>query len=356
MQVSKNFRTLVKKKYKDSSCLLKKKMYICRNINLLEYRSPLKISVPISNPQSIVSEEKELNVSPKEKRLLQRHWLLIAMGIAVLLLVFLLLKQRSYNRELTTYFEEEQLELEQDFRLLIEEYDSLQVANNYDSLLLQLDIEQQRVTELLDELETVKASNAAKLREYRKELSTMRKVMKHYVVQIDSLNAVNQELTKEVNYVKAQYKAATKTVVRLEEKAKELNETIAIASQLEAKNLMIEPLNAKGRKVRKLSKTARFKISFTVAKNITTQVGDKVVYLRVTSPQQEVLPSAEEGHFQFEDAALEYSAKRQFEYEAEDVNIEIFYAINQFLFAGEYAFDLFVDGVHIGHGTLEMKE
>ncbi len=283
-------------------------------------------------------------------------YILIALVAVVVVFIFLFVWQSMQNKELTNYFEEEQIALEEDYRLLIQEYDSLQVVNNYDSLLLQLDVEQQRVSQLLDELATVKATNAVKLREYRKELSTMRTVMKHYVYQIDSLNTVNEKLEEENTYVKAQYKAATQTVVQLEEEKEQLNKTIAIASQLEAREFTVSSQNMKGRQMRKLSKTDRFVISFLVLKNITTEAGNKMAYLRITSPQREVLPSTDKGTFTFEDGELEYSAKKPFEYQAEDVSLDIYYEINQFLFAGEYQFDLFVDGVHIGNQTVVLED
>lgn len=281
--------------------------------------------------------------------------LLIILIVSVLVFGSLFVWQHLKNQELTEYFQEEQMQLEQDFRSLIEEYDSIQVVNNYDSLLLQLDVEQQRVAQLLDELETVKATNAVKLREYRKELSTMRRVMKHYVYQIDSLNTVNQQLAEENKYVKEQYKEATQTVVQLEEEKEKLSKTIEIASQLELRNLEVSPQNMKGREMRKLSKTERFVVSFTLLKNITTETGNKMAYLRITSPQLEVLPSPDNGQFEYEDAMLEYSAKKPFVYEAEDLDMEMYYTVNQFLFAGEYQFDLFVDGDHIGHTTMVLK-
>lgn len=283
-------------------------------------------------------------------------WILPVLIVITVLFVGLFVWQHLRNRELKTYFQEEQFELEKDFRSIIEEYDSLQVVNNYDSLFLQLDVEQQRVAQLLDELETVKATNAVKLREYRKELSTMRRVMRNYVVQIDSLNTLNQKLSKENEYVKEQYKAATSAVVQLEEEKEKLSKTIAIASQLDITDFDIVPENSKGRAMRKLGKTERFTASFTIAKNITTEVGYKMAYLRITSPQREVLPSSDGEQFRYEDALLDYSAKRQFEYQAEDVEVIIYYTINQFLFAGEYEFDLFVDGVHIGHKIMVLKD
>ncbi len=295
----------------------------------------------------------ENNLTQKEKK---NAWLFPVLTALIMIFVGLFIWQKQKTTKLTNYFQEEQAELQSDYRLLLNEYDSIQINNNYDSLFNQLDIEQQRVAQLLDELETVKATNAVKLREYRKELKTMRRVMKHYVAQIDSLNTINEQLTKENAYVKRQYKAATNAVMQLEEEKEKLNKTIAIASQLEVNDLLIVPQNAKGRTVRKLGKTERFKVSFTIQKNITTSTGNKTVYLRITSPQKEVLPAETTGKFKYEDAELVYSAKRDFEYEAEDVTLDVFYVINQFLFAGEYEFDLFIDGNHIGHETVMLKD
>ena len=282
--------------------------------------------------------------------------IIIIMSIAILVFISLYIWQHIKTKELSDYFEDEQTELENNFRSLIHEYDSLQIVNNYDSLFIQLDVEQQRVAQLLDELETVKARNAVKLREYRTELSTMRNVMKHYVVQIDSLNRANEVLLEENAYVKQQYKAATQTVVKLEVEKEKLSKTIAIASQLEVRQFEVDPQNDRGRSMHKVAKVERFVLSFSVIKNITSETGNKTIFLRITSPQLEVLASPDNGKFPFENGLLDYSEKKQFEYEAEDVNLEMYYAVNQFLFAGEYQFDLFIDGVHVGHQTLTLKD
>lgn len=240
--------------------------------------------------------------------------------------------------------------LQRDFRELLFEYDSLKPQT--DTLLLILDNEQQKVAQLMEELETVKATNASKMREIRKELTTMRRVLKHYVIQIDSLNRVNEQLVTENKKVKSQYNRVTRQINKLEKEKESLSETIERASMLEAFGFEIETVNSKGRKVRRLSKIQRFKTTFSISKNITTDAGEKPIYLRITDPNEEVLKNDDSGAFQFENKMIDYSSKRIIEYEGEAVDLTIYYDVNNFLFAGNYRFDVFVDGNLVGQKTV----
>ena len=65
-------------------------------------------------------------------------FILSLLVVVIAIFIGLFVWQNQKNKELTDYFQEEQFELEQDFRSIIAEYDSMQVVNNYDSLLLQL--------------------------------------------------------------------------------------------------------------------------------------------------------------------------------------------------------------------------
>lgn len=253
------------------------------------------------------------------------------------------------NKEMNTIINEMTMEkdyLTNEFRSLAFEYDSLQTDN--DSLNFRLQIEQQKVNQLIEEIETVKATNAAKLRELNKQLGTMRKVMKHYVVQIDSLNTLNKALTAENVAVKKKYNEISRNISTLKAEKTKLTEKVERAAQLEATNITVETLNSNGRHTRRLSKTAKLKVCFTLEKNITAPTGEKPIYMCITDPNLETLTKESKNEFQYLNKNIPYSALRVIEYDGEQQDVCMYWDIDTFLYAGNYQIDLFADGNKIG--------
>ena len=114
-----------------------------------------------------------------------------AMVIALIGLTFLLFTEKKNSRELLEEFALEKEELENEYTHFAQQYDELKITVTNDSLSTLLEQEQVKTQRLLEELRTVKSSNAAEIRRLKKELATLRKVMVNYINQIDSLNKVN---------------------------------------------------------------------------------------------------------------------------------------------------------------------
>ena len=103
-------------------------------------------------------------------------------------------------------FEKEQLESE--YEDLAMQYDGYNINISNDSLVQELAQEKQRVQDLLEELRITKATDARKIAALKKELTTLRAVMRDYVAQIDSLNRENQQIRQENKEVRQQYQVA----------------------------------------------------------------------------------------------------------------------------------------------------
>ncbi len=147
--------------------------------------------------------------------------ILIIVGIALVgALVFLgirLSQANKTNEEMVQLFELEKQEMEDEYSTFATQYDEMQILISNDSLVAQLEREKLRTQRLLEELRATKASNAAEIARLKKELKTVRAVMRSYVMQIDSLNQANEKLSKENKRVRTQYAAATKQVEVLQE-------------------------------------------------------------------------------------------------------------------------------------------
>ncbi len=282
---------------------------------------------------------------------------LISISFIVIILVACGIIFYLYNSLSTTQTEMEEMvemmnyekeQLENEYADVALEIEGMSIKVNNDSLLHQLDREQKRVQLLLEELRTVKATNARRIAELKEELSTVRKVLVTYVRQVDSLTAVNTKLEAENRQVQQRYEAATEEVKSLSEERERLVEKVTIASQLEATNVVVDLQNERGRKTKSVRKLAIIKVDYTIAKNNTAEVGNKTIYMRVATPDNMVLQKQPTDLFTFEGSQIAFSARKSFEYTGEEFSDAIYYTVTETLWEGDYRVDLFVDGHLIG--------
>lgn len=280
--------------------------------------------------------------------------LVILIGAAI----FYILRQSAQVRELNLLTEQ----LNYDKELLAEEYSDFAIQfegadfqTDNDSLQRLLDAEKQKVRSLLDELRAVKATNLVRVRQLQDELTSVRKVMMHYVAQIDSLNAANQRLTTENRQIRQQYTQASQTVTILTRERETLNERISLASMLEAQNITVRTLNDRDRETSRLNRIQKLEFCFRIGKNITATIGEKTVYIRILRPDNNVMVKNESNVFAFENRNINYSARRTIEYGGEEVPLCIYWEVTETLFAGEYRVDIFADGNLIGQQRFSIR-
>lgn len=276
----------------------------------------------------------------------------LIVGLAIV--SFLLFRSHSANQEMQQLFEVEKEEMENEYSNFANQYDELQIKINNDSLYQKLEQEKLKTQRLLEELRQVKSSNAAEIMRLRKELKTVRAVMRTYIIQIDSLNRINQQLTSENQSVKKKYNEATQQISSLSEEKKTLNEKVTLASQLDATHITVTPTNKRGKKTDRIKRITRLDISFTVVKNITAETGQRTLYVRITKPNQKVLTKSAANTFPYENRNIAYSIKKYIEYTGEEQNVTVYWNVEEFLQAGTYRVDIFADGNLIGSQTFDL--
>jgi hypothetical protein len=156
------------------------------------------------------------------------------------------------KKELVQNFELDKKDLENEYTGFAKQYDELKFITSNDSLSTLLSEEQVKVQRLLEELRSVKATNASEIRRLKNELNLLRKVMIGYVNQIDSLNRLNKSLTAENQEVKQKYLSATEQISSLSEEKKNLHNKVTLAAQLDATGITLLAKDKKGNKLRKL--------------------------------------------------------------------------------------------------------
>lgn len=248
---------------------------------------------------------------------------------------------------------DEKEKITEDLNNLITEYDELKTNN--DTLNAKLEKEQERIKELVEKIKNIKQANSYQIAQYKKELGTLREIMKSYIVQIDSLNTMNKSLTAENIKVKTEYQKARITNKELENKNQDLSEKVSVASIIKVKNLSVLPINKKSKEVNKASKVEKIKVCFTLEENAITPAGTKDVYLRIARPDELVLASSENNLFSYQGNTIVYSAKRQVEYQNQNVDLCIYWKNDEELIPGQYMVDLFTDGNMIGSTTFVLK-
>lgn len=287
-------------------------------------------------------------------KLTKSTWIAVAIAAAIIVtLAVLLARSQSQMEEMTQVFTEEREELVGEYQELYTEYDALHSDN--DSL-DQLVIEQRvRVEQLTEELRTLKASNARRIKELQGELTTLRTVMRGFVAQIDSLNASNTALRKENSDIKGQLASMNKAKADLEAQNETLNQRMTVAARLEAKDISVVTLNDKDRESSRIARIAKIKVLFTLAKNVSATVGMREVFLRITRPDGELLMRSLSDKFTYENTEINFSAKRLIEYGGEDTQANIVYAVDMGeLTEGEYDVELFCGGEIIGNAKFKL--
>ncbi|MDR1544287.1 MAG: hypothetical protein LBS50_07790 [Prevotellaceae bacterium] len=264
-----------------------------------------------------------------------------------------LIEQIGYEKE---RLEEDKRQLEGDYMSLSQELQGFSVKIDNDSILKKLDEEQKRVQLLIEELRTTKATNLRRISDLKNELTSVRKVLHYYVAQVDSLNQANTRLHSENKEVTKKYNEAAQTVESLTEEKEQLTEKVTRAAQLEARNIIVERQTGSGKKTNKINKTALLKFSFTIGKNITSQVGEKTIYIRIETPEGAVLFKKPTDTFLYENKDIVYSARKNFEYSGEETLQTLYWTVEEALWKGAYRVDIFIDGHLVGSQGFELNK
>ena len=265
-----------------------------------------------------------------------------------------LAEQRDDNEKFRKLAEMDKKEMENEYQQFALQYDEMKRTVKNDSLLHRIEQEQNRANALLAELKKVKNDDAAEIARLKKELATVRAVLRSYIIQVDSLNRLNQSLRDENAMVKQQYTTATTQISTLTEEKQTLTKTVAIAAQLDATGLSLQPQNKKGKLAKKTKDITKMVATFRISRNVTAKTGERRVYLRVLKPTNEVLNQS--GTFTYEGTSIGYSAVKTVEYNGEETPVTMFVNVSEMLTAGTYRMFVFVDGQMIGSTSMSMAK
>lgn len=250
-----------------------------------------------------------------------------------------------------------------DLSKLLTNYDTLisistNLKEDKSNLLDSLESKRQRILELQDEVKRGKWT-AGELFRKKKELEVLRSVMQDYVKRIDSLTTQNAELSLRLNKAQDHIEEQDKTIVQYEKKTNTLEEKVAAGSVLTAAEMSAYGIrlrsNGDQRETDRAKRTNRVKACFKVMQNSIAKSGTKTLYLRVIEPGGAV--SSPGGlSFKAGGTEVEYSVKRDIDYQNQDLEVCIYYIFsNTPPPEGTFKVEVWCEGHKIGNTTMDLK-
>ena len=299
-------------------------------------------------------------IAEEDKQRKRKALLIVGISLLVLLLAgggyYLVRQQRTINdmRELSAL--DKQM-LQDQFDELNMQYEEFSFEISNDSIAKRLEQEQAKVQRLMEELKQVKSTDAAEISRLRRELDTLRKILKSYVIQIDSLNRANQALRTENKAQREEISRVTSQRRQLQEEKSDLSEKVQLAAKLSVSNFRVIGLNNRGRDTKRIKSMKQLQINFQVDRNVTAEPGMKMIYLRLSMPDGMLMQQAgQSGSMPFESGQVPYSVSRQIEYSGEPTQVSLYWDIQEYLPEGVYAAEIFSDGYKIGRFNFTLGD
>jgi myosin heavy subunit len=262
-------------------------------------------------------------------------------------------EQKQVNEDMQELARLDKQEMENEYERFTLQYSEMKTKINNDSIIAQLTEEQMKTQKLLEELKQTKANDAREITRLKKELATVRAVLRDYVMQIDSLNRQNERLRAENTHVKEELAQRNTQIAGLSSEKASLSEKVAIAAQLDATNIQLLALKKNNKPVKKIKDCKTMQVSFTITRNVTAANGNRTVYVRIQNPGGNTLNGG--GTFAYENRNLQYTMKKNIEYTGEETSSTLYWPVTQMLEAGDYRVSIFVDGNMIGSRTFSFN-
>lgn len=275
--------------------------------------------------------------------------LLIAVGALYVVEKKKNIEQTAINIDLNT----EKERLEGRLQDMVDEYELIKTDNQ--KINQELLGEKERVKELLEKLRAERNYSYSKIAEYEKELGTMRKIMRSYIVQIDSLNQSNIALRTENRTVKRRMQAIESEREEISKKYEEASEQVGLAKVLRPYNIKATGLNRRGKEVARARNVEKVQVCFTLDKNPIAPAGNRYMYVALTLADGQVVATPEGGEIEVDGQLAAYSARREVDYQNESLDVCVFIDIAGELPAGLHRVDIYSEGERLADAAVAFK-
>lgn len=252
----------------------------------------------------------------------------------------------------------EQLQLAQEYQVLNTEFSQYENQSQLlasDSLVTKYAAAKSKVEKLLQELNSEKKKSAQRIKQLQDEIGTLKNILRHYVTQIDSLGKENAGLRAENEQMRERNQQLSTRVATETKRNEALSERMTLAEKLNVTGVSLTALKKNGKVEKNVTKARQLDVTFTIPQNNSTPVGEKVIYLRIVSPEGSLLGNG--GSFSFEGGSVQCTAKKVIEYSGEEISgIHIYWDVNTTLTPGEYLVELFADNFRLTSRKFTLRK
>ena len=286
----------------------------------------------------------------EEQNLKKVMYALIA--VAVLLagtLAYIWYQKSSLVKDLTM----EKEELTEQMIALQNDYATL--SSDYDDINLQLDSSRLEVQMLIEKITQTEATNRSKSRQYEKELGTLRSIMRNYIVQIDSLNTLNKQLTADAAAARREAAESRRKQQELSKEVENLSGQVAAGSVIKARGIMIEAYNASDKVTDRSSRVVRLLTTLSLVENDLAPKGPVRVYIRVKGPDGILLTNDSQRTFEVNGEPMICSALREVDYQGKEVELSIYLNDITGYVKGIYTVEAYTEQTRLGSAELMLR-
>ena len=277
----------------------------------------------------------------------------VALAVAAVLLGGVLAYVWTSKSKLVNELNIEKADLTMEMEELRQEYAELKTAN--DTLNASLEIEREKVDQLIERFQKTEATNRAQIRQYEKELGTLRSIMKHYIVQIDSLNNLNLALRQEASDARKEAAENRRQYEDLRSTTDEYARQVAEGSAVKGRGVSLHAINSSAKETDRSSRTEKLRADMYLIENAIAKKGPKRVYIRVKGPDGILLTADDRQLFTCAGEEMIYSESREVDYQGEEVEVSVYFASPQPFTKGVYTVDAYTTEGKIGSADLLLK-
>lgn len=286
----------------------------------------------------------------REKKLKRTMWILVVVAVALVAVLGFVWSQKA---SLISELEDEKRDLTEQMESLQNDYATL--SSDYDNINSQLDTSRAEVADLLERIKKTNATNRAKMRQYEKELGTLRSIMRNYIVQIDSLNTLNHKLTAEAAEARREAAASKAESAQLSQQVENLTGQVAAGSVIKARGLHIAAYNSSDKVTDRSSRTVRLLTSLSLVENDLAPKGPVRVFIRVKDPDGIILTNSNRSSFTFNGETMVASASRRVDYEGSEVDLSIYLNDIPEYRKGVYTVEAYTEQSFLGKSELMLR-
>ncbi len=286
----------------------------------------------------------------KVKSLKTTMYVLVGVAVALVAVLAYVWSQKS---ALISELEDEKQDLTVQMENLQNDYASL--SSDYDSINSQLDTSRAEVANLIERIKKTDATNRAKMRQYEKELGTLRSIMRNYIVQIDSLNTLNHKLTADAAAARREAAASKAENQELSQQVENLTGQVAAGAVIKARGLRMEAYMSNDKITDRSSRVVRLLTSLSLVENDLAPKGPVRVYIRVKDPDGIILTNANRTSFTFNGETMVASASRKVDYEGSEVDLSIYLNDIPGYRKGVYTVEAYTEQSMLGRAELMLR-